>query len=138
MKLQLTPQVGNSVDVRKFEREAKQIDEELKRLIKRSEKTEVNLDKIEEHSERRKKIRKAIDEAKNISLEQEKRKGYAAMIQNPKNNLKNKRELYNYLLKFGDIYDFRYDDNSKIDRKINTRKNILVSYVTEGGLQRAL
>ena len=96
---------GNSVDVRKLEREAKEIDEEIKKLIKRSEKTEVNIDKIEEHSERRKKIRKAIDEAKNISLEQEKRKGYAAMIQNPKNNLKNKRELYNYLLKFGDIYE---------------------------------
>ena len=59
------------------------------------------------------------------------------MIQNPKNSLKNKRELYDYLLKFGDICEFRYNDNSKIDRKINTRKNILVSYVTEGGLRRA-
>ena len=47
-----TDSSGNSVDVKKLEREAKQIDEELKKLIKRSEKTEVNLDKIEEHSEK--------------------------------------------------------------------------------------
>ena len=142
-----TDSSGNSVDVKKLEREAKQIDEELKKMIKMSEKTEVNLDKIEEHSEKRKKLRRAIDEARNLSLEeeskkgipckQEERKGYTVMIQNPKNSLKNKRELYDYLLKFGDICEFRYNDNSKIDRKINTRKNILVSYVTEGGLRRA-
>ena len=83
---------GNSEDVRKLEREAEEIDEELKKLIKRSEKTEVNLDKIEEHSERRKKIRKAIDESKSMSLEQEKRRGYVAMIQKPQNKLKNKRD----------------------------------------------
>ena len=79
----------------------------------------------------------ALDKAKSISLAQEKGRRYVAMIQKPQNKLKNKRDLYNYLLKFGDIYDFRYDDNSKVDRKINTRKNILVSYMTEGGLRRA-
>ena len=59
------------------------------------------------------------------------------MIQKPQNKLKNKRDLYNYLLRYGDIYDFRYYDNSKVDRKISSRKPILVSYMTEGGLQRA-
>ena len=63
-----TASSGNSVDVMKLEREAKQIDEELKKMIKMSEKTEVNLDKIEEHSEKRKKLRRAIQEARSLSL----------------------------------------------------------------------
>ena len=65
---------GNSENVSKLEREAEEIDEELKKLIKGDEEDEVNLDKIEEHSERRKKIRKAIDEAKSMSLQQKKKK----------------------------------------------------------------
>ena len=80
---------GNSKDVKKLEREAEEIDEELKKLIKGGEEDEVNLDKIEEHSERRKKIRKAIDEVKSRSLEQEKSRRYVAMIQNSQNKLKN-------------------------------------------------
>ena len=91
----------NSVNVVKLEREAKQVDEELKKMIKKSGKTGVNLDEIEEHSEKRKKLRKAIQEARNLSLEEEskkstpykqgKGKGYTFMAQNPKNSLKNKR-----------------------------------------------
>ena len=76
---------GNSKDVRKLEREAEEIDEELKKLIKGGKEDEANLDKIEEHSERRKKIRKALDKAKSISLEQEKGRRYVAMIQKPQN-----------------------------------------------------
>ena len=130
-----------------MEREAKQIDEELKKMIKMSEKTEVNLDKIEEHSEKRKKLRRAIDEARSLSLEEEskkstpykqgKGKGYTVIIQNLRSSLKNKKELYDYLLKFGDICGFRSTDNSKIDKRINPRKNIMVSYTREGGLCRA-
>ena len=138
---------GNSVDVVKLEREAKQIDEELKKMMKMSEKAEVNLDKIEEHSEKRKKLRKTIQEARSLSLEEEskkstsykhgKEKGYTVIIQNLRSSHKNKKELYEYLLKFGDICRFSYIDNSKIDKRINPRKDIMVSYATEGGFRRA-
>ena len=90
----------NSVDVVKLEKEAKQIDEELKKIIKMRGKTGVNLDEIEEHSEKRKKLRKAIQEARSLSLEEEskkstrykqgKGKGYTVIIQNLKSSLKNK------------------------------------------------
>ena len=67
----------------------------------------------------------------------EKEKGYTIIVQNLRSSLKNKEELYEYLLRFGDICRFNYIDNSKIDKRINPRKDIMVSYTTEGGFRRA-
>ena len=62
------------VNLVNLEREAKQVDDELKKMIKKSGKSGVNLDEIEERSEKRKKLRKAIMEARSLTQEGESKK----------------------------------------------------------------
>ena len=64
----------NPVNLVNLEREAKQVDDELKKMIKKSGNSGVNLDEIEERSEKRKKLRKAIMEARSLTQEGESKK----------------------------------------------------------------
>ena len=146
------------VNIEDLEKEAKELDEELKKMIKRGGKNGVNLDAIEERSEKRKRIREAITQARRqtqkeenrhreskksnekqslIPYKPEKKEEYTVIVRNLRSRLKTKEEMYKYLLTFGDICRINYMDRSRIEKRINPTKDIMVSYTTEGGLLRA-
>ena len=128
-------------------------------MNKRGGKNGVNLDAIEERSEKRKRIREAITQARRqtqkeenrhreskkinekqslVPYKPEKKEEYTVMVRDLRNRLKTKEEMYKYLLTFGDICRINYMDRSRIEKRINPRKDILISYATEGGLLRAV
>ena len=118
------------VNLEDLEKEATEVDEELKKMIKRGGKSGVNLDAIEERSEKRKKIREAIQarrltqkeedrhrESKKSNEKQslipykpEKKEEYTVIVRNLRSRLKTKEEMYKYLLTFGDICRINYMD----------------------------
>ena len=61
------------VNLEDLEKEATEVDEEFKKMIKRGGKSGVNLDAIEERSEKRKKIREAITQARRQTQKEENR-----------------------------------------------------------------
>ena len=61
------------VNLEDLEKEATEVDEELKKMIKRGEKNGVNLDAIEERAEKRKRIREAITQARRQTQKEENR-----------------------------------------------------------------
>ena len=156
-----------------LEKEAKDLDEELEKMIMKGGKHRVDLDAIEERSEKRKRIREAITQARKQTnpgyqtashpkdtyqkeenryreskesnrkqpltpYKPEEKEEYTVTVRDLKSHFKTEEEMYKHFIGFGDIRRISYMDGSRIGQRITPKKDVLVSYATEGGPLRAV